>query len=161
MNKQKPPKRRVLKKGIPLDDSENRRFVRDVETRGFTKKVETFISKTGLYLRGRHDGPLRTGAVPCGYVFISEDSFDKGHDALLFLDPRPQNTPLKASFRRWYGVLPFEAQEWNKLSVDRAQKNMKAMDLVTEDDLRFAMKLADAARVTFSQEFDLTVNLTR
>jgi len=162
MKKLEPPKRRVLKNGIPLNDCENARFLRFVKSRGLERVIETFIAKTGLYLRGRWDGPARSGTDPCGYVFISEDSFDKGHAPIMFFDPMPSPSPLKISFRSWKSVLPFDESEWDNLDGgDRLQKKMRIIELTSDKKLARAIKLSKIARQTFEELFDLTVNLLK
>lgn len=159
MTKPAPPKRTIRKKGIPLDDRENARFLTFVRTHGQLGPVERFLEETGLYLRGRHDGPNRSGTEPCGYVFVSQESFDLGHRAILFFDPMPLNTPLNVSFYRWKSRLPFDAATWNRLQRDRLQENMRVLDLSPEANMREAIRLARLARETFSEGFDLTALL--
>lgn len=162
MKKLKPQKRRILRNGIPLDDEENKKFLRFVEGRGYVKKIDQFISKSGLYLRGRCDGPNRSGTEPCGYVFISRDSFKKGHAPIMFLDPMPNETPLKISYRRWSDILPFSKHDWDNLDgPDRLQKNMRIIELNSDKKLRRAIMLAKMARRTFEKSFDLTANLLK
>ena len=159
MAKPAPPKRTIRKKGIPLDDRENARFLAFVKAHGQLGLVERFLQEAGLYLRGRHDGPKRTGTEPCGYVFLTQESFERGHEAMLFFDPMPLDSPLNVSFRQWKNQLPFDAATWTRLRPDRAQPNMRVLDLTPEVNMREAIRLARLARDAFSDSFDLTAQL--
>ena len=161
MKKPKPPKRRILKDGIPLNDSENERFLRFMTAKGFDQFLGKFMKKTGLYLRGRCDGPKRSGTDPCGYVFISKESFGNGHASILFFDPMPNNTPLNISFRPWKDILPFSKKEWEDLDGDdRMQKKMRILELTSESKLQRAIALAKKARKTFEESFYLSAKLS-
>ncbi len=165
MIKMKPPKRRIQKNGIPLSDAENERFLNLLKERGLSEPVRKLLEETSLYVRGRIDGPLRTGTEPCGYVFISKGSFDLGHSAILHIDPNPPHTLLEVSFRRWKGILPFDAVNWDSLRIDRAQKNMRSLAIsqlnqnALGSQLQKAISLATTARDTFSEFFDLSIDL--
>lgn len=157
----RPPKRRILRDGIPLNETENARFwsfAKEIEIDGI---IETFLSHSGLYLRGRCDGPHRSGTEPCGYVFISECSFDNGHAPLLYFDPFPRGRPLKISFRKWKGILPFSENDWSNLDgPDRLQRGMRVLKLDSMDKEERGVSLAIKARRTFSNVFDLSISLT-
>lgn len=160
MRKLKPPKRRMLKDGIPLNDFENERFLRFVKSKGFDQMVSTFIVQTGLYLRGRWDGPKRSGTEPCGYVFISIESFEYGHAPILFFDPMPNTQPLNISFRPWKEILPFSKREWDNLDGgDRLQKKMRILELTSDGKFRRAIALGKKTRQTFEESFDLSIDL--
>jgi hypothetical protein len=159
MKKLIPPRRQIRKNGIPLDDEGNKQFVGFLRTKGFEHTITEFLTKTGLYLRGRCSGRAKKVTDPCGYVFISRDSFEKGHRAMAFFDPAPNGTPLKLSFRRWNGHLPFNAKEWKSLDgEDRLQKGMRVIELTSDQKLVRAIVLAEKARDTFADVFDLSAD---
>ncbi len=140
--------------------TEEHRPVAAVAQKGFEPSISRFLTRTGFYLRGRCDGPNRTGTDPCGYIFASEDSFDKGHDALIYFDPMPHNTPLKLSFRLWKGVLPFDREKWQALDgQDRLQKNMRVLELTSQMKIEQAIDLATQTLITFHQHFDFSIDL--
>lgn len=158
----KPSKRRIRKNGIPLNENEHKRFIQFSKRNNCFESIQYFIKNTGLYLRGRCDGPSRSGTQPCGYVFISQDSFEKGHDSLLFFDPILNNKPLNISFRKWKGSLPFSTEEWKSLDgIDHMQKNMRIIYLTPKIKLERAVLLSKLAKENFSNEFDLSIDLIK
>lgn len=158
--KPKPSKRRRITTGIPLNNEENLRFWNYINQRGFAHIIEDFLQETRLYLRGRCDGPNRSGTDPCGYVFISKDSFIKNHAPLLFFDPEPKKHPLKISFRKWKRVLPFSETEWKNLDdEDRLHEEMRIINLTSIKKIEKAISLAKMASEKFGECFDLSMKL--
>lgn len=160
MNLPNPPRRIVRARAIPLDEAEHARFLQYLNRDGLTEFVMRFTQNSGLFLRGRLDGPDRSGTTPCGYCFVSEDSFNRLHMPVCFVDPAPRGRPPRVSFRRWKGVLPFPQHEWDRLECDRLQVNMVTEGL-GEASFAHAVDLARQAQRTFSQAFNLTVDLNR
>lgn len=159
--KPKPPKRRIKSGGIQLTVSENNRFLTYASSIGIRYIVDKFLAGTGLYLRGRCDGPNRSGTLPCGYVFLSADSFKKGHSAVLCFDPNPRDRTVNVLFRRWSGVLPFREADWKKISSDRLQKRMRFIDISSVAKLTKSVSLAKTAVCVFTSSFDITADLTQ
>ena len=101
--------------------------------------------------RIRHRFEARNDLLPPRQEFAFEPA------SPAFFDPYPPGTALNVTFRRWKGVLPFDAILRERLGQDRAQKRMQSIDLVPEPDFREAVRLATRARETFTARFDVSV----
>lgn len=158
MTRAEPPKRRIRKDGIPLNADEHKRFVEQLRELKIESSVLALEAKSGLYLRGRRDGPKRTGARPCGYLFWSEASFDSCHAPVAHIVFPHEKRP-SIVFRTWKkGVFPFSRATWDRLAKDPRHKQWKTIDLVPTAEFNRALDLARTAAETFAEKFDLTVD---
>jgi hypothetical protein len=156
--KRKPPKRIEKKDGIPLNESENKRYWSFLDEVELSDVVRRYEKQAGVYIRGRRDGKRRSGAEPCGYVFVDKGSFDLCHRPIAFVDAHPMERPVRVSFRAWNGFLPFHAKDWRGLDPDRMQKKMRTVNLVPSGSFRRAVTLTRTAKRLLIAEFDLTVD---
>jgi hypothetical protein len=151
-----PPKR--IERTLRLDPSENERFLTLLREQGVEALVLGFVKSSDLYLRGRIDGPNRTGARPCGYLFLSEESFDLCHEAVAHINVPPSVRPTTVTYRKWHKVLPFAATEWESLSEDDRQVTMRAIELVPAQNYDRAVQFARSAKKTFGLEFNIKID---
>jgi hypothetical protein len=157
--KLRPPKRRISKiKEIPLNAEENSRFLNYVGYGQAREFFEEFRFETGLYLRGRFNGKRQTTTPPCGYIFISKDSFDKLHESIIHFDLIGQKPILKICFRKWLKIMPFNIIEWDAMNEEKGH-DMRSFQIESKADLQKAIGLALDVRDTFSERFELNIDL--
>ena len=142
-----------------MSGEEHQRYLGEVEAQGHQALISRFVEGAELYLRGRVDGPRQTGARPCGYLFLSEASFERGHAALAYIDLMNPGQDPQVSFRKWKGELPFTQAQWDALDQDTMQRTMKVEELA-DDTMSRALALAASAKATFSEVFDTDVDLS-
>jgi hypothetical protein len=161
-----PPCRRIKRNGICLTENQNsafRRYARALafDRLSFGELIDEFVKQTALCLKGRTDKDGRAkrpqGTSPCGYVFISDESFLRGHEALLHFDPKPRSMTLRVVFRMWDGVIPCSQSEWDSLKkIGKENRDWRFCELTGEEgQLQRVVELAMGAKQKFEEAFDL------